>query len=226
MVALFPSGGQGGSPDVDSEVHSMRQEGLTDDQILKELKAKGVKEQRVISALSKLGGPGGQDFPGMGSKEGMPQMLTSEPRQSAFGGPSEMPPMPQMPNHGMPGPSSSSHGTGVLDSSQDLYERIEEITEEMIDEKWDDLIKEVRKIVEWKNTVESKMQKMDSDVSKLKEDFKLLHQGVMGKVQEYDERMQEVGTELKAVGKVFKDVVPVFTENVKELRSITKDMKK
>ena len=57
------------------------------------------------------------------------------------------------------------------------------------------------------------------------EDFKQLHQGVLGKVEEYDKRMQEVGTELHAVGKVFKDVVPVFTENVKELRSITKGMK-
>ena len=38
--------------------------------------------------------------------------------------------------------------------------------------------------------------------------------------------MGEVGAELKAVGGVFKDVVPQFVENVKELSSITKGMKK
>ena len=36
----------------------------------------------------------------------------------------------------------------------------------------------------------------------------------------------DVGVELKAVGKVFKDVIPVFTENVKELRDVTKGLKK
>ncbi len=213
-MALFPGAGQGGNLDIDSEVNSLRSQGLTDDQILSELKAKGAKEQLVISSISRLGSSGP---PGMGDS-----------------GPQEMPEMPSMPPSGgfgggmnMPAPNSAapSHGAGGSDSPQDLYDRIEEITEEMIDEKWDDLIKEVRKIVEWKNSVETKMQKMEGDLGKLKEDFKVLHQGVLGKVEEYDKRMQEVGTELKAVGKVFKDVVPVFTENVKELRSITQGMR-
>lgn len=208
-MALFPGAGQGEHLDVDSEVHNLRSQGLTDDQILAELTAKGAKEQQVISSLSKLGDGG------MGP--GMSSALPTMSQEPNFGGGMGMPPTM--------GPGPVSHGQGSSDSAQDLYDRIEEITEEMIDEKWDDLIKEVRKIVEWKNSVESKMQKMDSDLSKLKEDFKVLHQGVLGKVEEYDKRMQEVGTELKAVGKVFKDVVPVFTENVKELRSITSGMR-
>ncbi|MAG60331.1 hypothetical protein CL619_00950 [archaeon] len=214
-MALFPGQtGAGGHLDVDAEVHTLRSQGLTDDQILSELTAKGAKEQQVISSLSKLGAPGAPGM-GAGGPPAMPGMPPSPPGQGMG------------PGISMPPPSSppTSHGAGPTDSPQDLYDRIEEITEEMIDEKWDDLIKEVRKIVEWKNSVESKMQKMDSDLSKLKDDFKILHQGVIGKVEEYDKRMQEVGTELKAVGKVFKDVVPVFTENVKELRSITSGMR-
>lgn len=107
-----------------------------------------------------------------------------------------------------------------------VYERIEEITESMIDEKWDELIAEVKKIVEWKESIEDKQTKINNDIEKLKEDFKVLHQGVLGKLEDYDARMQDVGTELKAVGKVFKDVIPEFVENVKELSSITKKAKK
>lgn len=107
-----------------------------------------------------------------------------------------------------------------------IYERIEEITENMIDEKWDALINEVRKVIEWKDKIEEKQQRMQMIMDKLQEDFNVLHQGVLGKLDDYDSRMQEVGTELKAVGKVFKDVVPQFVENVKELSSYTEEMKK
>ena len=67
---------------------------------------------------------------------------------------------------------------------------------------------------------------MANDVEKLKEDFKVLHEGVLGKLEDYDTRMRDVGTELKAVGKVFKDVIPEFVENVKELKGIKDSWKK
>jgi len=96
----------------------------------------------------------------------------------------------------------------------------------MIDEKWDELISEVKKIVEWKTKFEEKQAVLSSDVAKLKDDFKTLHQGVLGKLEDYDTRMRDVGTELKAVGKIFKDVIPEFVENVKELSSLTNRVKK
>ncbi|PIN73964.1 hypothetical protein COV20_02520 [Candidatus Woesearchaeota archaeon CG10_big_fil_rev_8_21_14_0_10_45_16] len=108
----------------------------------------------------------------------------------------------------------------------DVYSRMEEIAESLIDEKWDQLLSEVKKIVAWKEQVEDTQRRLSSDVARLKEDFKVLHQGVLGKLEDYDGRMQEVGTELKAVGKVFKDVIPVFVDNVKELSHIRDGMKK
>ena len=216
-MALFQ--GQGGNIDVESEVKTLREQGLTDQQIVAELNTKGIKETQVISALGKLSA-------GAAASPTQTPASTMTPESNHFPGPS-MPPSNAGGEQSFGArPTNGTRITGQqMGSPQDLYDRIEEITEEMIDEKWDDLIKEVRKIVEWKNSVENKMQKMESDLSTLKEDFKVLHQGVLGKVEEYDKRMQEVGVELKSVGKVFKDVVPVFTENVKELRSITKGMK-
>ena len=96
----------------------------------------------------------------------------------------------------------------------------------MIDEKWDELIAEVKKIIQWKEKVEEKQASLASDIQKLKDDFKILHSGVLGKLEDYDTRMRDVGTELKAVGKVFKDVVPEFVENVKELRDLKNELKK
>jgi hypothetical protein len=124
----------------------------------------------------------------------------------------------------MPPPSNTPQQRAAPD--ENIYERIEQITESMIDEKWDELIGEVKKIVEWKEKIEKKQAEISSDLQKLKEDFKTLHQGVLGKIEDYDKRMQDVGTELNAVGKVFKDVVPEFVENVKELRDITRSQRK
>lgn len=117
----------------------------------------------------------------------------------------------------MPEPSS-----GVPSPEGGIYERMEQIAESMIDAKWEDLIAEVKKIVEWKETIEERQNKMQAVLDKLKEDFSTLHQGVLGKLEDYDTRMRDVGTELNAVGKVFKDVIPEFVENVKELKGMTK----
>ena len=106
-----------------------------------------------------------------------------------------------------------------------IAERIEEIAESIIDEKWDQLIAEVKKIIEWKDRVEAQQAKIMNDLEKLQEDFTVLHQGVLGKLEEYDSRMTDVSTELKAVGGVFKDVIPEFVDNVKELSSLTTKMK-
>jgi len=195
-MALFPS--QQAKPDIDTEVSQLRSQGLADQQIVDELKTQGIHEAQVISALNKINASSPD---------------TAMPTGPMMGAPSGPPPVSNM----TPGPSTGG--------PENLYERIEEITESMIDEKWDELIAEVRKIIEWKEKMEEQNHKMNADLAKLKEDFTTLHQAVLGKVEEYDTRMRDVGTELKAVGKVFKDVIPVFTENVKELRSVTQNMK-
>ena len=227
-MALFANQGQAagapgaanhaGKVDVNGQVRSMRMQGLTDDQILGDLKGQGVKENQIISALGAINHEAPMD-PSMG---GMPADMGAHPAaMPADNFRLPTPPAGQAPQ-GMP-MHPSAQGAG---GSEDLYGRIEEITEEMIDEKWSDLIKEVQKIIEWKNKSEARIAKLETSHAKLKEDFKTLHQGVLGKVEEYDKRMQEVGTELHAVGKVFKDVIPVFTENVKELKSTVQGMKK
>lgn len=123
-------------------------------------------------------------------------------------------------------PMMSSPQPSYQEDAGNVYERMEEIAEALIDEKWDDLIAEVKKIIEWKNKSEEKQNKLQHDVDKLKDDFKMLHEAVLGKLDDYDSRMRDVGTELKAVGKVFKEVIPTFVDNVKELSAVKEDLKR
>jgi len=188
------------------QILELRQQGLADEVIENELKKKGMNPQEVQLAIEKANVP---PMPG----GGMPEMPPAEPTMGAPG------PMPS-------GPPNMPPGAQPAGDEGNIYERIEAITEEMIDERWSELIGEVKKIVEWKEKIEEKQTKMTNDLEKLKEDFKVLHHGVLGKLENYDSRMSDVGTELKAVGKVFKDVIPEFVENVKELKSITQGVEK
>ena len=179
-----------------SEVTQLRLQGLTDNLIMEELKKEGHTPEQIHQAISKADQNTGGGMPAISKPN--PTPITQETASSP--------------------PDNEEEGN--------IYERIEEITENMINEKWDELISEVKKIMDWKEKIEERQTKIAGDQEKIKEDFKTLHQGVLGKLEDYDSRMQDVGTELKAVGKVFKDVVPVFVDNVKELKEFTTGVKK
>lgn len=187
------------------EVMQLRQQGLTDDLIMEELAAKGYSQPQINQAL--------EQFPDQADNEEELYASEEPPKPSS----KRMPALERLNDY-----SSEPAASGEMGN---IYERIEEIAESMIDEKWDDLIAEVKKIVEWKEKMEEKQGKMISELEMLKENFKELHQGVLGKLEDYDAQMREVGTELKAVGKVFKDVIPTFVDNVKELKDITKKVR-
>jgi len=188
--------------DISQQVSNLRNQGLTDNLIIAELGKQGVSPDQVYATISQMDGSASFDSPGGGMQD-----------------------VPSAPNYSS-SPVMSSPGMSSPQQDGNIYERIEEITEGIIDQKWDELIVEVKKILEWKQKVEDAQRKLENDVTKLKEDFKILHTGVLGKLEDYDERMSSVGTELKAVGKVFKDVVPIFVENVKELKHYVEEHKK
>lgn len=201
MMALFDK--KKSSPV--SEVLQLRQQGLSDDIVVDELSQRGYAQQQISEAIA-MADQSGSSGPSAYNMPGVQAMPMAGPMPSA----QEMPAQPAYQDN----------------MNNNIYERIEEITESMIDERWDDLIVEVKKIIEWKNKMEEKQVKLANDVEKLKEDFKMLHEAVLGKLEDYDARMQAVGTDLKAVGKVFKDVIPTFVENVKELSSLKEELKK
>lgn len=168
-----------------------------------QMRNQGLTDEQIAMELRKQGVNDAQISSVLGNSNPEPMMT----EQSSFQAPTS--------------PSISSKGDNDM-----MYSRMEEIAEGLIDEKWDELITEVKKILAWKDKVEERQKTIENEISLLKENFKTLHQGVLGKLDEYDTQMRDTRVELKAVGKVFKDVVPTFVENVKELSDITENIKK
>lgn len=188
------------------QILDFRQQGYSDNQIVQQLQRQGYAYQQIYDAMSQAdlaklsGSPIPEVQPGMPPPEPAPA-----PAQESY-------PQPYPQEY----PSYQPSGE----------EKISEIAEAIINEKWEDLIAEVKKISEWKEKIENQLQKISDDYRHLQDQFAELHRGVIGKISEYDENIRDVGSELKAVEKVFKDVIPSFTENVNELSRITKGLKK
>ena len=108
--------------------------------------------------------------------------------------------------------------SAVMNSLQALVETV-------IEEKWQDLIKNVSRIVDWKEKTEQRLASMDQQIEDIKSMMDKLHTSILEKIGEYDKTMTDVGTDLKAMEKVFSKILPGFMENVSELSRVTEDLK-
>ena len=101
----------------------------------------------------------------------------------------------------------------------------EELIEAIIDEKWNDLLGDINKVIAWKDATESRITRLEQSITDLRAEFDKLHGAVIAKVGDYDQHILDVGAEVKAMEKVFSKVLPVFTDNVAELSRVAEQMK-
>jgi hypothetical protein len=205
-VALFgfgkkeavPDGSPAGLPT--DQILAMRQQGLSNNQIITVLQRDGFRPQQIFDAMNQADIKGGvEQIP-------MEQENYYQQQQQPF---------QQQQQSQQPQPSYEP-GT----------ERIEEVAEAIIDEKWNELVKNITKIVEWKEASEARLNRLEQEMKDLKGTFNELHKAVIGKIGEYDQNILAVGTEIKAMEKVFQKVLPTFTENVNELDRVTKEIRR
>ncbi|MBN2459314.1 hypothetical protein JXB28_03430 [Candidatus Woesearchaeota archaeon] len=184
------------------QVRAMRIKGFDNNQIVQALQRNGYSSTQIFDALNQA------------------DLVSGAP---AFQGGSNAP----LPSGA--GDASQGLGQGYEEGGSMVgmgNEEVEELIESVIEEKWDELGKDINKIVEWKNEVENKLARIEQRFESLQDSFDKLHQAVIGKIGEYDKNILEVGAEVKAMEKVFSKVLPLFTENVSELARITQALKK
>ncbi len=193
-----------------ARIEDMQRKGLTNNQIIQTLQRDGYTTTQVFDALNQANMQPTHQMRDvtMDQRPTRPSYQNPTTMGSGLpGDPSGMPPPPSL-NAPMMG------GMGGGASSEELIEAI-------IDEKWHELEKSVNKIIEWKDAMNARIEKLEQRMDDLKGDSEKLHDAVVGKIGEYDRNILEVGAEVKAMEKVFSKVLPVFTENVAELSRIT-----
>ncbi len=104
-------------------------------------------------------------------------------------------------------------------------EDIEEITESVIEEKWQRMMEEFGDIIAWKEKTTTEIEAVKQELMRLENRFENMQTSVMGKVREYSEGVSDVGIEIKALGKLLSNIISPLTSNVKELERIIKGLK-
>ncbi|MBI5392476.1 hypothetical protein HZA96_01280 [Candidatus Woesearchaeota archaeon] len=226
------------------KVIAMRQQGLSNSQIIQLLQRNGYESTQVFDAMNQADIKGtvelstdhmpaqnevqqmGPQLQSMNANAGIAPPL---PQGDPFG---EAPPMgpglgdvPNQPQSFAPDGGYSGGPPSYSGGKSPELERMEELAEAIIDEKWNEIVRSINKIIEWKDRVEGRITKVEQEIDDMKKDFTTLHTGVLGKIGQYDQNLSNIAAEIKAMDKVFSKVLPVMTENVNELSRITRDLK-
>lgn len=122
--------------------------------------------------------------------------------------------MPQQMN----APSNSSYGIDA--------DKVHEIIEQVVSEKWDDMISKVGDIGSWKQKVEMNIVGTKQEIVRLTGRLENIQNSVLGKVQDYDKGIKGVHTELKALERVLERIMEPLVTNVKELQEVTESLKR
>jgi hypothetical protein len=191
-----------------NDIMQMRAQGLSNNQIIQTLQRSGYSNTQIFDAMNqadtKMAVEGMQPVGNNFSTE-----VFSQPEPAQFQGQS---PVQQV--------FSEGPQLTAMDDS-----KMEELVETIIEEKWQELLRDVNKIIDWKNKVESRLSEVEIKLDNLRDNFSDLQKAIIGKVNDYDKHIIEVGSEIKAMEKVFSKVLPVFTENVNELSNIASRLK-
>ena len=202
-MALFGLGKKKEGSRLNDQVAAMRQQGYGDDQIIQALQSHGHKSSEIYDAISQA------DIPSGAPSNVYPEQYPAGPAQSPQGNYA----YEQPPEQPAPPPEQ-------FQQPHDSSERVEQIAEAIIDEKWNELVKDITKITESNKEMEARLIKAEAELQNLKENFENLHKGVLGKITDYDQNLVNVGTEIKAMERVFQKILPTFTDNVNRLSRI------
>lgn len=187
-------------------IRNMRSQGLDNNQIIQSLQREGYSSSVIFDAMNQADMPSGDPV----QKDYTSDQGYSEPQYDS----------------GMQENYGRSQNIQTVQPSFQTDISTEELVEAIIDEKWNDLMRDLNKIVEWKNFANNKLVSMEQKIEDLKREFDKLHSALISKIDDYDKNITNVGAEVRAMEKVFSKVLPVFTENISELSRITRGMKK
>ena len=134
--------------------------------------------------------------------------------------------MDMNPNFGQSSYSMMNNsGSGEFISKDEAEQLIVQTVESVLEDKWEDITKNVRKVVEWKDKVESQITLVKEDIVSLQDAFTTLEKRLISKLNNYDKSILDVGSEIKALDKVFQKITPTLVNNVTELGKIAKELK-
>lgn len=205
-------------------VISMRERGMSNEQVIEQLKSQGYPLQGIrdaltqadvkSSAVSQVPMPLGPELPPMPGEESMPSEPVVEEsvmESPVRGGPG----LNVNTNFGMP--------TQMVGGAK--VEEMERILEEIVDERWKDVTSKFSELEASRIKTETRVDELSKRVAELSSRLDEISSVVMSKVDDYKRTMEDVDVEIKALEKVMQKLVPSMAEQVKDLKDVVTGLK-
>ncbi len=215
-------------------VISMKDRGMTNEQIIEQLKSQGYSLQAIRDSLTQA----------EVKKNAISQApIPPEPPKPPANEMPELPPLPGANNQPQPikepeqeeaitspvrsGPGlNTTQSMNIKPSVKDVkIDEIERILEEIVDERWKDVTKKVNDIENSRIKDETRINELSKRISEVTSRVDEMSSVVMSKVEEYKKTMSDVDIEIKALEKVMQKLVPSMAEQVKELKDVVSGLK-
>lgn len=220
------------------EILKMSQAGMSDSDIVRRLAAAGFSPLQISEAINQAKVKQSASTVPEGLSPSIMEEEVPGPAVPSPTAPVPYQPMPsprmQMPQQQMQMPQRAEeyqpypYQYPTYETAQPKMdtEAIEEIAEEIINEKWQEIKTKLGDIVEWKSFTEKRITSMDERMKRIESSFDRLQIALLGKVQEYGQNIRDLGAEMQSTRDAFSKIVSPLVDNVKELGKITEDMKK
>jgi uncharacterized protein YukE len=109
-------------------------------------------------------------------------------------------------------------------SNQNL-ESIQQILEQIINEKWKSSASELNSLRSSVNINTNSIENIKDNLEKLNQRIDNIQNTMIGKTEEYNKTISDVNVELQAFEKVIDRLIPAISDSIKELRDLIDDFK-
>ena len=206
------------------------QQGMSDPEIIRNLSEQGYSPVQITDALNQA-----KIKKEISKEEGLePSIMTQEiqvpspsipvPRPGAMAVPSPMSMAPQPISVTAEYPYQYPTYENPQEQKVDT-EVIEEIAEEIVNEKWLEIKGKISDVIEWKVYAEKRISSIDERIKRIEMSLDRLQAALLTKVQEYGRNIKDLGTEMAGLEGAFGNILTPFVENMKELGKITGELK-
>ena len=192
-------------------VEIMRSQGLSDKQIIENLQRENYTNQEISDALEQTN---------------ISYSINQKPFEEPLDFPAPPSPSVQSSQQNYTQQFQAMPQQSFFDSSPRLnIDRVEEIAESIINEKWSELTREFGDLNTWKDKVSTEILSIKQEIVRTQDRYENLQKAIFGKVNEYNESVVSVTTEMKALEKVLERIINPLTTNIKDLSKITEELK-
>jgi len=190
-------------------------------QMVARMQGQGMQQTQIVEALGREGYSQTQIYDALDQASQMQKGGPATPPPMAGPTAGQQPGPPPGPPGPMPGPATPGPYVAPIAPTPQKQEQIDELIEKTVEEKWREFSGEIKKLEEFKKTVENRLAKVETQIENLDQKCDNLKNAIIAKIKDYDLSILNVGTEMKAMEQVFQKILPELQQNVSELSRIT-----